>query len=108
MCQSALESGRVAECFARMVAAQKRSNPSKRTVAGSGPAQKPSIRAARASSFRCRADRPDDHRDPGRGAIDVARVGALVLVVLGHLALAIIDRNPDGTLRGANVFSLYP
>jgi hypothetical protein len=32
----------------------------------------------------------------------------LVLVVLGHLALAIIDRGPDGTLRGANVLSLYP
>lgn len=43
-----------------------------------------------------------------RGAIDVARVGALVLVVLGHLALAVIDRGPDGTIRGANVLSLYP
>jgi hypothetical protein len=31
-----------------------------------------------------------------------------VLVVLGHLALAIIDRSPDGALRGANVLSLYP
>ena len=30
------------------------------------------------------------------------------MVVLGHLALAIIDRGPDGTLRGANVLSLYP
>jgi hypothetical protein len=43
-----------------------------------------------------------------RGAIDVARVGALVMVVLGHLALAVIDRGVDGTLRGANVLALYP
>lgn len=38
-----------------------------------------------------------------RPAIDLVRAGALALVVLGHLSLAIIDRNPDGTLRGANV-----
>jgi peptidoglycan/LPS O-acetylase OafA/YrhL len=43
-----------------------------------------------------------------RGAIDVARVGALVMVVLGHLALATIDRGADGALRGANVLALYP
>ena len=47
-------------------------------------------------------------RSGRRGAIDVARVAALVLVVLGHLTLAIIDRSPDGALRGANVLALYP
>lgn len=30
------------------------------------------------------------------------------MVVLGHLALAIIDRGPDGELRGANLLALYP
>jgi hypothetical protein len=46
---------------------------------------------------------------PGRrGAIDVARVGALVMVVLGHLSLAVIDRGPDGAIRGANVLALHP
>ena len=54
------------------------------------------------------SDHPWVRRSGRRGAIDVARVGALVSVVFGHLALAIIDRNPDGTLRGANVLSLYP
>jgi hypothetical protein len=62
-------------------------------------------------------DRWEDHsvdavvggtRSARRGAIDVARVGALGLVVLGHLTLAIIDRGPDGELRGANVLALYP
>jgi hypothetical protein len=43
-----------------------------------------------------------------RGAIDVARVGALVLVVLGHLSLAVIDRGPDGAIRGANMLALHP
>ncbi len=45
---------------------------------------------------------------PHRGAIDAARVGALVLVVLGHLSLAVIDRGPDGALRGDNVLALHP
>ena len=43
-----------------------------------------------------------------RGAVDVARVGALVLVVLGHLSLAVIDRGPDGALRGENLLALHP
>lgn len=44
------------------------------------------------------------HRD----AIDVARVGALALVVAGHLVLAVIDRGPDGAVRGTNLLSLRP
>lgn len=51
------------------------------------------------------APRPSSGR---RGAIDVARVGALVMVVIGHLGLAVIDRGPDGALRGANVLALHP
>jgi hypothetical protein len=54
---------------------------------------------------------PPDHlrRDaPRRDAIDVARVGALAMVVAGHLLLAVIDRGPDGALRGANLLSLHP
>lgn len=43
-----------------------------------------------------------------RGAIDVARIGALLVVVLGHLSLAVIDRGPDGALRGANLIALHP
>jgi hypothetical protein len=43
-----------------------------------------------------------------RDAIDVARVGALAMVVAGHLLLAVIDRGPDGALRGANLLSLHP
>jgi hypothetical protein len=43
-----------------------------------------------------------------REAIDVARVGALAMVVAGHLLLAVIDRGPDGALRGANLLSLHP
>jgi peptidoglycan/LPS O-acetylase OafA/YrhL len=42
-----------------------------------------------------------------RGAIDVARVLALALVVAGHLTLAVVDR-PHGTLRGANLVALRP
>jgi hypothetical protein len=38
----------------------------------------------------------------------VARVGALVLVVLGHLSLAVIDHGPDGAIRGANALALEP
>lgn len=45
---------------------------------------------------------------PRRGAIDVARVGALGVVVLGHLLMAVIDRAPDGELRGANLLALRP
>jgi hypothetical protein len=49
------------------------------------------------------------HRDTvRRDAIDVARVGALAMVVAGHLLLAVIDRGPDGALRGANLLSLHP
>jgi hypothetical protein len=43
-----------------------------------------------------------------RGAIDVARIGALGVVVLGHLLMAVIDRGPDGELRGANLLALRP
>lgn len=47
--------------------------------------------------------------DPARReAVDVARAGALALVVAGHLLLAVIDRGPDGALRGANLLSLHP
>jgi hypothetical protein len=42
-----------------------------------------------------------------RNAIDVARVGALLIVVLGHLSLAVIDR-PGGEIRGANLLELHP
>jgi hypothetical protein len=42
-----------------------------------------------------------------RNAIDVARVGALIIVVLGHLSLAVIDR-PHGQIRGANLIALHP
>lgn len=42
-----------------------------------------------------------------RDAIDVARVLALLVVVLGHLLLAVIDRS-DGELRGANLVALHP
>jgi fucose 4-O-acetylase-like acetyltransferase len=46
---------------------------------------------------------------PGRrGAIDVARSAALVLVVLGHLAMAVIDRGANGAVRGANLLALEP
>jgi hypothetical protein len=42
-----------------------------------------------------------------RNAIDVARVSALIIVVLGHLTLAVIDR-PHGEIRGANLLALHP
>lgn len=42
-----------------------------------------------------------------RDAVDVARVLALLVVVLGHLLLAVIDRH-DGRLRGANLLALHP
>lgn len=43
-----------------------------------------------------------------RPSVDVARVVALALVVVGHLAMAVIDRDPSGALRGTNVFELHP
>lgn len=43
-----------------------------------------------------------------RAAIDVARVLALAVVVLGHLLLAVVDRAPDGNVRGANLLALLP
>jgi len=42
-----------------------------------------------------------------RDAIDVARVLALALVVLGHLSLAVID-TVDGEVRGENLLELRP
>lgn len=42
-----------------------------------------------------------------RPAIDVARSLALLIVVLGHLLLAVIDRH-DGEVRGANLLVLHP
>jgi hypothetical protein len=42
-----------------------------------------------------------------RPAIDVARVLALVLVVAGHLLMAVVDR-PGGEVRGANLIELQP
>jgi len=47
--------------------------------------------------------KPGDHRD----AIDVARLLALFLVVIGHLTLAVVDRD-DGGVRGANLLTLHP
>lgn len=46
---------------------------------------------------------PDEHR----GAIDVARLLALFLVVVGHLTLAVVDRD-DAGVRGANLLTLHP
>lgn len=42
-----------------------------------------------------------------RDAIDVARVGALLVVVVGHLTLAVVDR-ASGAVRGANLLALRP
>lgn len=42
-----------------------------------------------------------------REAIDVARVVALLVVVVGHLTLAVIDRRA-GSVRGANLLNLQP
>lgn len=50
----------------------------------------------------------EQDRSSRRPGIDVARVGALVLVVLGHLTMAVIDRGPDGEVRGANLLALAP
>ena len=38
----------------------------------------------------------------------MARSLALFAVVLGHLVLAVIDRDPSGSLRGDNLIALYP
>lgn len=46
-------------------------------------------------------------RGSRRDAIDVARVLALALVVIGHLLLAVIDRH-EGEVRGANLLTLHP
>jgi hypothetical protein len=46
---------------------------------------------------------PPGHRD----AIDVARVLALLVVVVGHLTLAVVDRDA-GSVRGANLLALHP
>ncbi len=52
------------------------------------------------------------HDDPPatrrRPAIDVARVLALAVVVIGHLSLAVIDRGADGSLRGTNLLEIRP
>jgi hypothetical protein len=42
-----------------------------------------------------------------RDGIDVARLLALALVVIGHLVLAVIDR-PYGEVRGTNLLDLHP
>ncbi|MFM8268387.1 MAG: hypothetical protein ACKOA2_10245 [Ilumatobacteraceae bacterium] len=42
-----------------------------------------------------------------RPAVDVARLGALALVVVGHLLLAVVDR-PGGEIRGDNLIALAP
>jgi peptidoglycan/LPS O-acetylase OafA/YrhL len=42
-----------------------------------------------------------------RPAIDVARILALVLVVAGHLLMAVVDRS-DGEMRGENLIELQP
>jgi len=43
-----------------------------------------------------------------RPAVDVARVVALATVVIGHLAMAIVDRDAEGAIRGTNLFTLHP
>lgn len=51
---------------------------------------------------------PDSSANGRRGAIDVARSFSLILVVVAHLAMVVIDRASDGSLRGVNLFELYP
>jgi hypothetical protein len=46
-------------------------------------------------------------RPARRDAIDVARIVALVIVVFGHLLLAVVDR-PGKDVRGANLIALHP
>lgn len=43
-----------------------------------------------------------------RGAIDLARAASLLLVVAAHLSMVVLDRAPDGSIRGVNLFELYP
>ena len=43
-----------------------------------------------------------------RGAIDVARSASLILVVVAHLVMVVLDRGPDGALRGVNLFEIHP
>lgn len=45
--------------------------------------------------------------DTRRAAVDVARLGALAVVVVGHLLLAVVDR-PRGQIRGDNLIALAP
>ena len=53
-----------------------------------------------------------DERAPStaerRAAIDVARILALAFVVAGHLAMAVIDHDGRGAVRGTNMLLLYP
>lgn len=52
---------------------------------------------------------PNEHTPSNRrGAIDIARAGSLLVVVLGHLAMAVVDRDTDGALQGVNIIELYP
>jgi hypothetical protein len=43
-----------------------------------------------------------------RPAIDVARILALVVVVVGHLTIAVVDRATAGEVRGTNLLTLEP
>lgn len=43
-----------------------------------------------------------------RGAIDVARIAALAVVVFGHLLMAVVDRAASGAVRGTNLLALHP
>lgn len=43
-----------------------------------------------------------------RGAIDLARVGALLVVVFGHLTLAVVDVDASDDVRTANLLALRP
>ena len=47
-------------------------------------------------------------RPARRGAIDVARIVALLVVVAGHLTLAVVDVDADGEVRTANLLALRP
>lgn len=40
--------------------------------------------------------------------MDIARAGSLLLVVVGHLVMVVIDRGPDGALRGDNLLAIFP
>jgi hypothetical protein len=43
-----------------------------------------------------------------RPAVDVARILALTVVVLGHLTIAVVDRDAAGEVRGTNLLTLEP